>query len=266
MNLPKSCLTVTLLFASLLAVSGCQPGRDRYAPFITTPQVYPPDITDVIESQSEILGYSLQNRPIELLTLGSGPDTVLMIASIHGNEDAGTPLVYKLIDRLREQPTLLDGRTVWVMPVANPDGRALRTRGNAAGIDLNRNFPAENRINNAVNGFAGLTEPESSILYDLILARRPARIVTIHQPLYCLDYDGPGEQLARAMAVDCPLPVNKLGSRPGSLGSFAGTEHNIPIITMELAKEDSQLTPNQLWTLYGQALVTAVKGANSATN
>jgi protein MpaA len=191
---------VFLLLTAVLAVSGCQPGRDRYAPFITTPQVYPPDITDVIESQSEILGYSLQNRPIELLTLGSGPDTVLMIASIHGNEDA--------------------------MPVANPDGRALRTRGNAAGIDLNRNFPAENRINNAVNGFAGLTEPESSILYDLILARRPARIVTIHQPLYCLDYDGPGEQLARAMAVDCPLPVNKLGSRPGSLGSFAGTEHN----------------------------------------
>jgi protein MpaA len=254
MSLPKYCLILTLLFSTLLAVSGCQPGKDRYAPFITTSQIYPIDIP----ADSEILGYSLQNRPIELVTLGNGPDTVLIIATIHGNEDAGTPLVYRLIDRLKTQPSLLDGRTVQIMPLANPDGCALRTRGNAAGIDLNRNFPAENRINNEINGTDGLTEPESSILYNLILTRRPARIVTIHQPLYCLDYDGPGEQLAQAMAFECPLPVNKLGSRPGSLGSFAGNEQNIPIITMELAKEDSQLTDEQLWALYGQALLTAI--------
>jgi protein MpaA len=258
MNLSKYGLTFTLLFSALLAVSGCHSGRDRYAPFITAPQVYPPDIPDVIKSKSEILGYSLQNRPIELITLGSGLDTVLIMATIHGNEDAGTPLVYKLIDRLNEDPTLLDGRTVLIMPLANPDGYALRTRGNAAGVDLNRNFPAKNRINNEINGVDGLTEPESSILYDLILTRRPARIVTIHQPLYCLDYDGPGEPLAQAMAVHCPLPVKKLGSRPGSLGSFAGTENNTPIITMELAKEDSQLTGDQLWTLYGQSLLAAI--------
>lgn len=258
MNLSKYCQIILPLLLTLLAVSGCQPGRDRYAPFITSPQVYPPDIPDVIESEVEILGYSLQNRPIELLTLGSGPDTVLIMATIHGNEDAGTPLVYKLIDRLNEEPALLDGRTVMIMPLANPDGYALRTRGNAAGIDLNRNFPTENRVDNEVHGLGGLTEPESVILHDLILARWPSRIVTIHQPLVCLDYDGPGEPLAQAMAMECPLPVKKLGSRPGSLGSFAGTENNIPIITMELAKEDSLLTPDQLWTLYGNALLAAI--------
>ncbi|MHC4385915.1 MAG: M14 family metallopeptidase, partial [Planctomycetota bacterium] len=101
-------------------------------------------------------------------------------------------------------------------------------------------------------------EPESTILHDLILTYRPARIVTIHQPLYCLDYDGPGEDLAKAMADYCPLPVKKLGSRPGSLGSFAGIEQNTPIITMELAKEDSQLTDVQLWIRYGNALLAAI--------
>lgn len=258
MNLSRYCRIVSILLLTLLAASGCQPGKDRYAPVITAPQVYPPDFPDEIETDTEILGYSLQNRPIELITLGNGPDTLLIIASIHGNEDAGTPLVYMLIDRLREEPTLLDGRTVYLMPVANPDGRDMRTRGNADGIDLNRNFPAQNRINNNINGSAGLTEPESAILHDLILTCRPWRIVTIHQPLYCLDYDGPGEELAQAMALYCPLPVNKLGSRPGSLGSFAGTENNIPIITMELAKEDSRLTPDQLWKLYGNALLAAI--------
>ena len=246
---------VCLLTIAVLILSGCQSGnRDPYAPFITTEQIYPIEIPE----QSQILGYSGQNRPIELHTLGCGPDTILILSTIHGNEDAGTPLVHRLINQLRAKPALLDGRAVMIMPIANPDGFALRTRGNAAGIDLNRNFPAENRVNNTINGVEGLTEPESKILYDLILTHRPARIVTIHQPLYCLDYDGPADELAQAMAVYCPLPVKKLGSRPGSLGSFAGVEQNIPIVTMELAKEDSLLTADQLWDLYGEALLAAI--------
>ncbi|MHC4290863.1 MAG: M14 family zinc carboxypeptidase [Planctomycetota bacterium] len=258
MNLSKYLLTFTLLSTALLAVSGCQPGtRDRYAPVIVADH----SVSVIATSQlihTKILGYSVQNRPIELTTLGCGPDTVLIIATIHGNEDAGTPLVYWLIDHLKAKPDVLDGRTVLVVPVANPDGYDLRTRANACGIDLNRNFPAANRVNNAGNGMDGLTEPESTILHDLILTYRPARIVTIHQPLYCLDYDGPGEDLAKAMADYCPLPVKKLGSRPGSLGSFAGIEQNTPIITMELAKEDSQLTDVQLWIRYGNALLAAI--------
>ena len=113
-------------------------------------------------------------------------------------------------------------------------------------------------MNNDVNGFDSLTEPESVILHDLILTRQPVRIVTIHQPLDCLDYDGPGEQIAESMALYCPLPVKKLGSRPGSLGSFAGVEQNIPIITMELTADDSKLTTDQLWFKYGYALMAAI--------
>ncbi|MEN8126356.1 MAG: M14 family zinc carboxypeptidase [Planctomycetota bacterium] len=245
----KKNLIAALIYACFLALTGCQMGaKDPYAPVIATPQ----------RIFCETLGHSVQNRPIKLITLGYGPDTVLIIATIHGNEDAGTPLVYRLINHLKALPKLLDGRTVMIVPLANPDGRALRTRHNATGVDLNRNFPAANRVNNAVNGIGGLTEPESTILHDLILTRPPARIVTIHQPLYCLDYDGPGEKLAQVMAQYCTLPVKKLGSRPGSLGSFAGVEQSIPIITMELAKEDSGLTDGQLWTRYGHALLAAI--------
>ena len=134
----------------------------------------------------------------------------------------------------------------------------MRTRGNANGIDLNRNFPASNRINNEINGEEGLTEPESKILYDLVMAYQPSRIVSIHQPLYCLDYDGPAESIAQHMGEYCSLPVNKLGSRPGSMGSFVGVEQNIPIITMELAKDVNRLTSIQLWNSYGQALLAAI--------
>jgi len=237
--------TTLALWVGSLLLTGCQ---DPYAPVLQHPQL----------TSAQVLGHSVQQRPIELITIGTGAEKVLIIATIHGNEDAGTPLVYRLLDKLRARPSLLAGHTVLIVPLANPDGYALRTRANASGIDLNRNFPAANRIDNEVHGEQGLTEPESTILHDLILTYRPIRIVTIHQPLYCLDYDGPGADIARHMGRYCSLPVKKLGSRPGSLGSFAGVEQNIPIITMELAKEDSNLTVAQLWAQYGRALLAAI--------
>jgi len=237
------------LIAGMLMLSACRPAqRDPYAPVLVTPAV----------QATETLGVSVQNRPIYMTAIGKGPETVLVMAAIHGNEDAGVPLVQQLIQVLRSRTDLHPTHTVLIIPIANPDGYALQSRMNARGIDLNRNFPASNRIDSAVFGQAGLTEPESQILYNLILTRQPARIISIHQPLYCLDYDGPGEEIAQFMSYFCPLPVKKLGSRPGSLGSFAGTEQNIPIITMELAEEDSRLSPHQLWLRYGPALLAAI--------
>lgn len=241
---------LTLLAAVVLSATGCQPYRtkDRYAPMIQSPQ----------RVSGDILGYSVQRRPIELLTLGHGDEVILIISTIHGNEDAGTPLVYKLVDVLKQRPQLLTGRTVLIIPVVNPDGRALRTRVNASGIDLNRNFPAPNRVNNHTNGQEGLTEPESQILHELIVSRQPERILTLHQPLICLDYDGPGEAIARQMGMYCNLPVKKLGARPGSLGSFSGIERQTPIITMELKRSDSQLSADELWAEYGPSLLAFV--------
>lgn len=240
----------SLALTVLLLAAGCQEPRqkDPYAPIIQTPQ----------HVQGEILGFSAQQRPIELLTAGHGEEVILIIATIHGEEDAGTPIVYKLIKVLKQRPWLLESRTVLMMPVVNPDGRVLRIRGNAAGIDLNRNFPAPNRINNETNGQTALSEPESQILHDLIVSRKPLRILTIHQPYGCIDYDGPGDGVAFRMGMYCDLPVRKLGALPGSLGSFAGIEQNTPIITMELEESDSSLTTEQLWAQYGPAVLSFI--------
>jgi hypothetical protein len=42
------------------------------------------------------------------------------------------------------------------------------------------------------------------------------------------------------------------------LGSFAGETLNIPIVTLELRKDDSELSAQQLWDSYGRALLAAV--------
>jgi murein peptide amidase A len=197
-----------------------------------------------------VAGRSIENRPIECEVYGNGPDVLMIIATIHGNEAAGTPLVAKFAEWLVAHPDELAGRTVVIIPVANPDGYAADKRFNMHEVDLNRNFPAGNwgvpqetggvsspggstyaRRGNLKPGQTPLSEPESRVLMQLICRYFPNRIVSIHQPVACIDFDGPAEKLAVAMATGCPLPVKQLGSRPGSLGSFVGATLNRPIIT-----------------------------------
>jgi murein peptide amidase A len=206
-----------------------------------------------------MLGRSVQGRPILAQVLGDGADTTLFIATIHGNEAVGTPLMGLLADHLTGHPELLKGRRVVVMAVANPDGMAARTRENIRGVDLNRNFEAGNRINNRTNGLGALSEPESKAIHAAIAEFSPDRIITLHQPLNCIDYDGPAKALATQMATHCHLPVKKLGARPGSLGSYTGEELKIPTITMEFPAAASQLGEQALWNRYGQAVVAAIK-------
>ena len=192
------------------------------------------------------------------LVLGEGPDVIFILATIHGNEPAGTPLVRRLIRHLQQNQELLTGRTVVLLPVANPDGLANGTRFNVHNVDLNRNFIAANRRGDVQGGPEALSEPEARAIYQLIQQYSPGRIVSIHQPLNCIDYDGPGAPLASHMAQYCDLPVKKLGARPGSLGSYAGETVGIPIITFEMLAEDSDLDYESLWRKYGRALLAAI--------
>ncbi len=206
----------------------------------------------------QTIGSSREGRDIQAATFGNGPDTILLLATIHGNEAAGTPLLKKLAAELLHDPDWLDGHRVVIVPIANPDGLARSTRGNAKGIDLNRNFPADNWKPSRGYGAEPLSEPESRALFDLIESSHPERIVTLHQPASQLDYDGPAEDLARAMAAAGPLRVKRMGARPGSLGSFAGLTLGLPIVTVELPRPADSLNENDLWAKYGPLLRAAI--------
>jgi protein MpaA len=204
-------------------------------------------------------GTSVLGRDIPLARWGSGP-TVLIIASIHGTESAGTHLVQRLKTLLTEKSAdFPNDRQVVLMPLVNPDGVNAKRRGNANGVDLNRNFPAENRQNSKRYGLTALSEPEALAIYQTIEKFQPIRIVTLHEPLRCVDYDGPGLELATAIAEVCPLSVKKLGTRPGSMGAFTGEARQIPTITLELPRDAKTQTADELWELYGAAMLVAVK-------
>jgi protein MpaA len=211
-----------------------------------------------------IVGHSVEGRPILCQRIGDGDYVVLMMASILGNEAAGTPLLNRLAEHVVANPELLTGATLVLMPVVNPDGVESEQRYNARGVDLNRNFPAENRQNSTRYGLNALSEPEALAIYQVINDTLPNHIVTLHEPLQCVDYDGPAKELATAMSNHCPLPVKKLGSRPGSLGSYAGVTLGIPTVTFELPRNAATQSPKFLWRFYGEALIQAVLHRHSA--
>ena len=214
--------------------------------------------TDVPEGQPFLAGWSVENRPIHYVVHGRGPTVMLILATIHGNEPAGTPLVEQLGRHLGENPSWLEGRTVVLVALANPDGFAHHTRWNARGVDLNRNYPTANFRSSLRNGPGPLSEPESRVIVDLLRSLRPCRVLSIHQPLSCIDHDGPAEALALAMKRHTNLPVKKLGARPGSLGSYVGLELGIPIITLELPAEATGLEPGRVWQRHGPAVLAFI--------
>ena len=81
---------------------------------------------------------------------------------------------------------------LWVVDDLNPDGVRANTRGNAHGVDLNRNFPWRWRPRTAPGttyyaGTGPLSEPESRFARLLILKLRPDITIWFHQSETAVD-------------------------------------------------------------------------------
>ena len=243
-----------LLILGLLILTGCNTTTHT-----TVAQDTPDGIRTNDDPRSSHDVLFKDNRELEVQVFGSGAEVVMMIATIHGDESAGTPLLHRLASHLNANPDLLNGVQLVLVPVANPDGFDRNRRTNSQGVDLNRNFPTSNFSSRSRNGDSPLSQWESRALHDLILHWKPNRVVSIHQPLRCIDYDGSAKSLAEEMAVASGLPVRKLGALPGSLGTLLGVDLGIPIVTVELPGSATRYSQQKLWDRYGEMLLVAIR-------
>lgn len=150
------------------------------------------------------------------------------------------------------------------IPCLNPDGMAKGTRVNANNVDLNRNFPTKNwgedtslagkfktspspqpspqrgeGGNPYFGGKSAGSEIETKFLIEIIEEYKPSVILTLHAPYKVVNYDGPARDIAEKISNIIKYPVEEsIGyPTPGSFGTWAGVERNIPVITLELDEE-----------------------------
>jgi protein MpaA len=193
------------------------------------------------------------------------------MAGIHGEEPETTFLLSRA---LRAFDEIFD--SVAFILCANPDGVTLGTRGNANGVDLNRNFDTQNFSTEKVGSRSILEAPrdtllspgreagselETQALVALIEKLSPSSILSMHAPIGCID--APHKtKLVEDLMTSFNLPWRPdIGYKtPGSLGTWCG-ERNIECVTLELPR----MSLEQLFDRYGIAFAEFLHGVGART-
>lgn len=190
---------------------------------------------------------------------------ILALGLIHGDESLAGEMSVDWTERLVK---LDKHRSTWrFVPLLNPDGLMRKTRMNAAGVDLNRNFPTRDWNDEArpywekagkkdprrFPGDSAASEPETKCVIAHIKDFKPEFIVSVHTPYKVLDFDGPSMPFPKYR----DLPWRALGNFPGSLGRYMWRDYKIPVLTVELGS--SMIDSHALQDLIGTFAIDAVR-------
>jgi protein MpaA len=165
---------------------------------------------------AQVIGHSVAHRPLRLVRIGSASAArrVLIVGCIHGSERAGLA-----VTRALRGVVPAAGTQLLVLDELNPDGCARGTRGNAHGVDLNRNFPWGWRRQGGVyaSGAGPASEPETRAAMALIARERPAVTIWFHQHMNLVDDTrGSDPAIIRRYARSAHMRVRRLAPLPGT--------------------------------------------------
>ena len=117
----------------------------------------------------EEIGRSVNNLPINSITIGKGSKKVLMWSQMHGNESTTTKALFDLLSAFED--VILSGIfqncTLKIIAILNPDGAKAYTRINANAVDLNRDAQ-------------DLSQPESKVLLACFNNFKPDFCFNLH--------------------------------------------------------------------------------------
>jgi protein MpaA len=230
-------------------------------------------------------GKSVEERPLLYWEYGNSQstNTTLVFSMVHGDEVTPLYVGLKTLEWMEQNADKLKDARVVIAPLINPDSfyKTPRTRTNARGVDVNRNFNTQDWKTSALlawrnqfksnprryPGASAHSEPETVFQTYLIEEFKPQKILSIHAPLGFMDYDGPNtlalsrfpkEYVKRALELKKRLKAVSGGFFPGSLGNYAGQERGIPTFTLELPTADPKKA-QRYWIEFRRGIETMVK-------
>ncbi|HJN73628.1 MAG TPA: M14 family zinc carboxypeptidase [Myxococcota bacterium] len=127
------------------------------------------------------IGESVEGRDILALQRGAGP-RVRILGGHHGDETAGVALAMELARSLE-----VPGRSLWIVPIVNPDGYAAGSRQNANEVDLNRNYD-QAWADSVFSGPEPFSEPETLSIRTLASFHPPVMGLSLHSGALNIGY------------------------------------------------------------------------------
>lgn len=175
------------------------------------------------------MGTSRNGTPIVAKRQGpaDAERVLLVMGQMHGDEPYGRYVV----DRLRTMSPK-KGTAIWTIRTMNPDGSKLRTRRNAARVDLNRNFPDNwlpgDPASLYYSGPKAASEPETQAFIAGVELIAPDGIVSFHQHANLIDR-GQSRKVrpwVKRLSQDLRLPISRISCVTKCAGTMTGWFNN----------------------------------------
>lgn len=179
-------------------------------------------------------GESFEGREVYLIKFGNGAKKVFLWSQMHGDESTATMALFDMFNFFNAEgefeeykKKILEGVTIYIMPMVNPDGAELFTRRNALDIDINRDAvrlqsPESQILMNAFKDIGadfGFNLHDQSVYYGAGMSFKQATISFL-APAYNYEKEV-NESRANAMKLIVQLNTVLEEYIPGHIGRYS---------------------------------------------
>lgn len=217
----------------------------------------------VVANEWKVVGKTTEGRKMHSAHLGVSGSRTLVIAGLNGEDRVAVRWLEQLADVVASRPEFTSQMEFVFFRAGNPDGLVRKTKNNARGVPLNRNFPSRGyRQAVGVPSFAvPASEVETRVILDTLYSFRPRRVI------HLTSTTGPSQTLYNRMGKSLALELERSSNfkpvqldpeqSPGSLEDFADGTLEALVLSIKLnAGSDWQ----QTWNKVQPQILSAVVG------